>query len=424
MTDARTRRAFLGLVGVGAAAGCSGVPSFTGRPPPVSADPQTDWLQAGRDAGHAAYSASAGAVPSEIRWELGPHEYVSRPVVVGESVYVTAKVQERGLFGHPKEEAKVALLRIDASDGTAARVAVTDDGFNRWSTADLSFHRGRFYLASNASLFALDARTGREAWRRGDVSTVVRPAAANGQVVVGCRDGVCCFDAGTGDRRWRNAIPARRTIIDSPAIADGRVVYAEHDGNSTEPPQSATVRVVEADTGTVTWSMETNVVSYGRPVVAGDTAYLGNEEYVYALDAATGERRWRTPISRPEHWLGTDLCVGPERVFVAENPDDGRGLAALSRDDGERVWTLNARGYCYRATRTKDVLYLCVAGERNRNVAEDFHASVLSLDPASGERYWKYRLRGYSADPPVAAGDSLYVTRGLRGEMSLLAFGY
>ncbi|WP_135826089.1 outer membrane protein assembly factor BamB family protein [Halorussus ruber] len=424
MAEVRTRRAFLSLVGAAATAGCSGIPSFASQPPPVAADPETDWVQAGRDAGHAAYVPSAEGAPSEVRWEFGPHEHVSRPVVVGESAYVVAEVPERGLFGHRKSDTKVVLFRIDPADGTARRVAATEDRLDGWGTDDFSFHRGRFYLADYGSLFALDARTGREAWRRDGVSTTARPAAADGLVVLGCYDGVCCFDAETGDRRWRNPIPPRRAVLDSPAIADGRVVYVVNDGDTTEPPQSATVRAVEAETGEAVWSMETDAVSFGGPVVAGDTAYLANEKYVYALDAATGARRWRTPISPPDYLLGTDLCVGPERVFVSENPDDSSGLTALSRADGEREWTLDTRDVCYRATRTSDALYVCVSGERNRHVAEDFHAALLSVNPGSGEPYWKYRLRHYAAEPPVAAGGSLYVTRGLQSGMSLLAFGY
>ena len=426
MADGRTRRAFLSLVGVGITAGCSrfSLDNRTGEQ--VSGDPATDWFQTAHDSGHTAYVPTAEGVPPRIRWEFGPYEYVSDPIVVGESVYVTAEVPKKDLFGNPKRGTKSVLFRIDEADGSVERVAEAENGSDGWDAADFVFHRGRFYLASNTELFALNAQTGNADWRRNTGTTNFTPVADDGRIFAGCSDAVCAYDAANGERLWRTDASPRRPIIYSPAVADGRVVYVENDGNSREQPQSATVKAVRADTGKELWSMQDSIVGYGMAVLSEGTVYLGNRKYVYALDAETGKRQWRTSIDQPESILGSELCVGPQHVYVSENPDYHGRLAALSRRDGKREWSLETKGGLgYRPVRTEENLYLCVSGERGRNVAKDFHASVLSLNPATGDHYWRYRLFSYSADAPVASGDSLYVTYDSGpDEVSLVAFGY
>jgi outer membrane protein assembly factor BamB len=425
MADGRTRRAFLSLVGVGTTAGCSRFSLGDETGEQVSGDPATDWFQIAHDSGHTAYVPTADGVPPKIRWELGPYVRFSEPIVVGKSVYVMAEVTKKDLFGNPKRGTKSVLFRIDEADGSVERVAEAGNDGNDWDAKDLIFYRGRFYLATHSELFALNARTGNTEWRRETGTTDFTPVADGGRIFAGCSDAVCGYDATSGERLWRTSASPDKPILYSPAVANGRVVYVENDGNSREPPQSATVKAVRADTGEELWSREDDVVNYGMAALSDGTVYLGNRKYVYALDAETGKRQWRTSIDRPEYMLGPELCVGPEYVYVPENPDYHGRLAALSREDGKREWSIDTKGYIgYRPVRTEKNLYLCVSGEQNRVVAEDYHASVLSLNPATGDHYWRYRLFSYAPNEPIASSDSLYATYGYSGEMSLVAFGY
>lgn len=392
----------------------------------VSGNPETDWLQTARDSGHTAYVPTTEGVAPKVRWTFGPFSFVSTPIIVGKSLYVTARVPKTGLFGQRTHDDKAVLYRISASEGKAEQVTATKNTWSRWGANDPVFYRGTIYLASNGELFALNARTGNVEWRRETAGANFAPVAADGLIVAGGSDAVYAFDAGSGKRLWRNRIPRGQAVLYPPAVTDSRVVYVENDGNSRENPQLATLKAVRADTGEGLWSKEDDVVSYGMPVVDDGTVYLGNRKYVYALDVATGKRRWRASIARPDFTLGPKLCAGPDHIYVPENLNDRGRLAALSRKNGERQWTLETEGGLgHRPVRTGENLYVCVDGKRNRAVGEDFHASALSLDPSTGERYWRYRLFSYSADAPVAAGNSLYVTYDSGpDEVSLAAFGY
>lgn len=426
MGDGRTRRAYLRLVGVSVTAGCSELSWHSEPNGQIEGDPTRDWLQTARDSGHTAYVPNGRGVPPKIRWERGPFSFISTPLVVGEAVYVIAEVPKKDLLGRPTNDTRAALYEIGSSAGEMERIADTENTWSGWGLADPIFYRGTLYVAGNGELFALNARTGNTEWRQEIGTASFTPVADGGRIFAGCPDGVCAYDAATGERLWRTPVPSRKPVLHSPAVADGRVVYVENDGNNRAKPQSATVKAIRADTGKELWSKEDDVVPYGTPVVDDGTVYLGNRKYVYALGATTGKRRWREPIAQSEHSLGPELCVGPERIYVPENRNDRGRLAALSRDTGAREWTLETEGGLgYRPVRIGEHLYFCVGGVRNRTVAEDHHASVLSLDPSTGEYYWRYRLFSYSADAPVATGDSLYVTYDNGpDEVSLAAFGY
>jgi outer membrane protein assembly factor BamB len=77
---------------------------------------------------------------------------------------------------------------------------------------------------------AIDARTGKEAWKfvtRARVDS--SPALAGGRIFVGSSDGkLYALDAATGRKVWE--FEAGDAITASPAIAAGRLVVGAQDG--------------------------------------------------------------------------------------------------------------------------------------------------------------------------------------------------
>ena len=129
---------------------------------------------------------------------------------------------------------------------------------------------GRIYFASDDGVVrAIDARTGRPQWAFPTGGAIPAPPSIwNGRALVGSADGwVYCLDAHSGRLVWRfRAAPAERRIP----------VYGKL--SSTWPAASG-VLVQEG-------------VAY---VAAGIVNYDGT--YVYALDAATGQVKWRNTDS-------------------------------------------------------------------------------------------------------------------------------
>jgi len=134
------------------------------------------------------------------------------------------------------------------------------------------------------------------------------PVVANGVVFVGSNDHFLhAIDAGNGRELWKFQTGAN--VNGSAAVANGVVYFLSLDGNAYS---------LDARTGKQLWKFSTQGESrlnaaglYGlapsrevvpdvwdfylsSPAVEGDTVYFGSgDHYVYALDARSGNLRWK-----------------------------------------------------------------------------------------------------------------------------------
>jgi outer membrane protein assembly factor BamB len=101
------------------------------------------------------------------------------------------------------------------------------------------------------------------------------------------------------------------------------------------------------------WTFEKAGLGYSSFSVAGDTLYTmggqdeanGNQEFVLAIDIATGNERWRTPIGgyykQEGPWGGGPRCTPTvDGDFVYALTGAG-ALACLRRSSGQAVWAKN-----------------------------------------------------------------------------------
>ena len=211
--------------------------------------------------------------------------YLSSPVVVGDSVFFGSG------DGH--------LYALDRGNGTLRWKFRTGDVVH----ASPAYADGVLYVGSWDSYFyAVDAKTGQEKWRfhagedpliHNQVGFQSSAAVVNGVVYVGCRDSnLYALDAATGKELWR-VNNAGSWVITSPAVADGRVIFATSD--------SALFRIVDARTGKEIAKQQGKAFMFGSPAVARGIAYQPvTNGILEARDAATGELLWtfRTESSR------------------------------------------------------------------------------------------------------------------------------
>lgn len=132
------------------------------------------------------------------------------------------------------------------------------------------------------------------------------PVVAGGQVVVGSSGGtVTALDAETGKERWSHDFD--KPINASAAISSG-IVYIP-----LVVPGRPSVAALDADTGRVLWETvidtQPTADTYGSPAIWDGRVFIGTSGFfgeqvsevdvqargsVVALDAVTGERRWKT----------------------------------------------------------------------------------------------------------------------------------
>lgn len=150
-------------------------------------------------------------------------------------------------------------------------------------------------LRSEPWLVALDRATGRELWR------VVLPSHTGGVITTG-----------------------------APAVWRDLVVLATRGGH---------VWAVSRTTQQVAWhyTPQTRWATLSGAEVHGDAVYAdGGDEWLYALDAATGAVRWK---ANPGNGATRDLLVTERRVYY---PTGGR-LYVYDRHTGRQVATLGVR---------------------------------------------------------------------------------
>jgi outer membrane protein assembly factor BamB len=134
------------------------------------------------------------------------------------------------------------------------------------------------------------------------------PAVADGIVYVGSYDGkFYALNAQTGGMKWKFATggerrfeakglhglePKNQTIADqfdvflsSPVVTQGTVYFGSGDGN---------LYALDAASGELRWKFKTGDVVHASPAFADGVLFFGSwDSYFYAVEAATGKEKWR-----------------------------------------------------------------------------------------------------------------------------------
>lgn len=180
------------------------------------------------------------------------------------------------------------LAAFNAKTGVGGVVGLAGNG---GSTSTPAISNGLAYIYGAGSLWAFNASTGKEVWRRlGTAGSNESALVANGAVYVGNPKALWAFDASTGTTRWTVSDPGGLT---SPAFANN-VLYV---GNIAE----GAVYAYNATTGHQLWRTTVSGTVSGSPTLANGVVYFGSYEYpknqhphynLNAVDASTGAMLW------------------------------------------------------------------------------------------------------------------------------------
>jgi outer membrane protein assembly factor BamB len=168
------------------------------------------------------------------------------------------------------------------------------------------------------------------------------PVIAGGVVVVATADladdqrsAVVALDLATGAERWRFAPGA--AVRNAVAAADGVVVAAADDG---------VVWGLDLGSGRVRWRTDLgagvrpeHATTWMAPLVAGDTAWVGNQRRFAALEVATGRIRWQVdpvPDADKAATMSSPTLAGG-RVLAIPNRIRS-GLMAWDARTGAEAW--------------------------------------------------------------------------------------
>jgi len=166
-----------------------------------------------------------------------------------------------------------------------------------------------YFGSSDHCLYALDLATGTQKWKfKSEGRITSSPAVSASVVYFGSFDGnFYAVDAATGQLKWKfqtggerrfaakhlhGAEPASETMPDpfdfylsSPVVWNGAIYFGSGDTN---------VYALDAATGNLKWKFKTGDVVHAAPAISGGTLFVGSwDSYFYALDAASGKENWR-----------------------------------------------------------------------------------------------------------------------------------
>ncbi|MGE3803225.1 MAG: PQQ-binding-like beta-propeller repeat protein [Gemmataceae bacterium] len=271
---------------------------------------------------------------------------------------------------------------------------------------------GKTYVGSlSGKIVCADLATGKRDWEFKTAGEVkASPAVVDGVVYCGSDDGhMYALDAGSGKKRW--AYPCGGPVQCSPAVAGGVLFFGANDFH---------FYALDRASGKKLWSFKTeHPFVLTTPIVKGDTVYCAQwVDWLYALDAATGQPRWRdcVPISIESlHFHKDRLYVRSARQIAEYDPATGKRLRLA-----DAVYGYNGLAFLddlifTTGTGGAQVVNLRDKGELSRYKDQPALRDVLvipSKGVASGPRL-------ASMGTPVVAGDLLCFAS-TRGELLIV----
>jgi outer membrane protein assembly factor BamB/serine/threonine protein kinase len=161
------------------------------------------------------------------------------------------------------------------------------------------------------------------------------------------------------------------------------------------------------------WKFTADNFFNSRPVVSGGLVYAHNDDgYLYTLDAATGEQRWKFRTAKGEALTSESPAVSGGLVYVG----GGNHLYALDAATGRQQWKFPTSAKVYSSPAVSGTL-VYVTGE---------DAYLHAVDAATGKQRWKFATEAdshYQVSPAVSGGlvyigtsDELYALDAATGE--------
>ena len=208
------------------------------------------------------------------------------------------------------------------------------------------------------TLVGLSLATGKELWRGPNTAQSASVVAAAGVAYVLGDDNVFyALDAATGKEKWKKAFVRFVTCESKPVVRDG-VVYVS--GNVMLRPADANrpaswyghLFALDANTGDERWRYPATPVGdnggfcFSQPIATRDTFFATQSATLYAIDVATGRERWGGPLEIRRMVEGRLRAVRVEglvdagSVLVGVTPGH---LMAFDKASGKTAWEVQGQ---------------------------------------------------------------------------------
>jgi outer membrane protein assembly factor BamB len=276
-----------------------------------------------------------------------------------------------------------------------------------------------YFGGDDNNLYAVDAETGLQKWKYSTQGPVPSsPAVAGGMVYFPSYDGkFYAVNAETGRLKWKFAtagerrfeakgihglLPKNQTIPDpwdvylsSPVVVGAAVYFGSGDGN---------LYALDAASGELRWKFQTGDVVHSSPAFDSGTLYVGSwDSILYAVDAATGHEKWRfkggeDPVTHNQVGFQSSPVVAGGLVYIGCRDSN---VYAIDTATGKEKWRFNNEmSWVITSPSVTKGKVLFATSDSSL-----FHI----IDAATGKSVVKQQLKAYIFSSPAVAGDVVYL---------------
>ena len=276
-----------------------------------------------------------------------------------------------------------------------------------------------YFGGDDGNIYAVAAETGRQIWKQATGGpSPSTPAVIDGTLYVVSYDGkLYALNSHTGAVRWKfvtggerrfeakglNGLqPKNQTVADpfdvflsSPVVVQGAVYFGSGDGH---------LYAVEAASGDLRWKFQTGDVVHASPAFADGVLYFGSwDSYFYAVDAATGKEKWRfhggeDPVLHNQVGFQSSPAVANGVVYTGCRDAQ---LHALDAATGKEKWHFD------------NALSWVISSPAVSNGRVFFATSDSSLyhvvDALTGKPIVRQQDKAYMFSSPTIAGDVVFI---------------
>jgi outer membrane protein assembly factor BamB len=261
------------------------------------------------------------------------------------------------------------------------------------------------YVTTNGNaIFALNATTGKQIWKRTTTSELNgRLMVAGGSVVVSGGNGPYALAAAHGNQLWNI-----KSEGGSPLLVTGGVAYVAFAAKSNV---TGGVTALDPASGNILWTYQFGPVAdiAGQPAVADGVVYVTSTNgELFALSAANGAKRQKV-TGFGAFGAGTIAVISG---VVYAGLDDKKGtVAAVNTASGKTLWRqgLGPSTFPPYVATSNGIIF---AGTVNGGAAEAQSGKLYALDAKTGKQLWSQPVTGGVNEGPVAAPGVIYTGGG------------
>jgi outer membrane protein assembly factor BamB len=216
--------------------------------------------------------------------------------------------------------------------------------------------------------------------------------------------------AGTPTRRWRFQ-PGADGFFD-PVVAGGTLYVVGSvaaDPDADDGTSALFLFAVDAATGQERWRFRTGSGTRSAPAVVDGVVYVGGDSMLSALDASTGQERWRAAI---QGTAGSPAATDGV-VYVATLADH---LYAIDAATGRWHWRKEIGGLHGDPAVADGGVYVAAVARGGSNSHHDF---VIAVSTAAGDERWREEIVGGAESPPAVSDGAVYVAQRYGGVVAL-----